>query len=123
FIGVPTSGVEGPAAIKFVIPGDGMVWAVLSSFVAGFVEFAQNFDAGKDAFIVVPLVGTNPAVREMTRRRVVFVFCAYCCFLRFGVTLDVRSNELVVPVPVVFRVRRRMSPYDAAAVADVPLKG
>src|SRR5690606_17031281 len=103
--------------------GDGVSRAILPAFVGGLVQFTQYLDACCDALVVVPFVGAQPAVGEMARSWMVFVFHDDCCLLGFGVTFEVRADQFVIPGPVVLSICCGMYANKSTATADVLLKG
>ena len=121
---VPPTCVPGPPAIKFMHPGDRMVVAHVSTAVAVFVERGQYMDVAAGIFVVVvPLIGTNPILRQVFCGGVNPVCDFNGCGLNGGVAVEVGTNQLPVPGPVVFGIRSCVDPYKSAALTDVGFKG
>src|SRR5690606_302963 len=117
-IRVASAGVEHTATVELAVPGDGVSRAILPAFVGGLVQFTQYLDACCDALVVVPFVGAQPAVGEMARSWMVFVFHDDCCLLGFGVTFEVRADQFVIPGPVVLSICCGMYANKSTATAD-----
>ena len=67
------SRVKCPSAIVFVVPADGVIGTVGSTFIGIFVKISQDLDVRKKRSVIVPFVGTFPTVRQVFGSNVCFV--------------------------------------------------
>ena len=92
-VGVPKSGIEHSTVTKGLVPGDGVVIAVLTALVSALVHPHQGYEVILDVLVVVPLIFTYPGVLQKLRSRMIVVIDQHGSLgLSPGVALEVGAD-------------------------------
>src|SRR4051812_50188243 len=103
--GVPEGGVPGPTAIVLVVPGDGVIGAHAAASVGGFVQPQEHLNVtARVGAEVVPLVGAVPALGQAGCGWMAAIFHLDGGSLNIRMAIEVCTDELAVPWPVVLGV-------------------
>jgi len=104
-------------------PGDGVVDALIASFVTGFVQYGQHVDSTARIHpVIVPLVRAQPASGKHGCRRVHSVDYANFGGLYVRVTIEVRADQLAVPGPLILGVGRSVNADKPSSALNKALK-
>ena len=124
FRSMAAAGIQRPPPIVFVRPCDGMVVAHLAAFVTLFHKGRQYMHlAARVRLVVVPFVRAGPARGQVRRGGKSPVEHGDIRFLNMRMALEIRADQLAIPGPFVFGVRRRVYADISAALLDVALEG
>src|SRR5262249_47458512 len=93
--------------------------------VGGFVQAGQYVYVWVVARIpekIVPLVGSNPCIRQRGGRWVIGAFDVNCRLLDVRMRREVRAHQPTVPRPIIFSISGGLDPDKSLAGRNEPLK-
>src|SRR5690606_39121311 len=126
FLRMSASGIEGPAPINAMVPGNRVVFPIGTTLVTGFVQIEQHMYCRINAFVVIPFIGTGPSIAQKGGGGVIMVHNIYCRFPYIGISgmaHEPRPDQFSVPGPIVLRIRGCMYAHIVAAGFHIIFEG
>src|SRR3954471_15238552 len=100
FCSMTATYVKSPAAIHCMIPGNWMIFAILSAFIAVFIQLCQNMNIRFYIFIIVPFISAFPLLRQALHSSICRVSNDNSClpYIRLlWMTFKVSTYQFVIP--------------------------
>src|SRR5882724_8656330 len=119
---MPQFRIERPSAVEGMIPDHGVIVPVLSARIGLLVYLYQHLDVRVEVFVIIQFVEMIPDIGQVHRRWMVLIHDDKFCLLLLGMRFEVAAHQVPIPLKIIFTIRRRMDPDEAAAVMDIFLK-